>query len=84
MEFAIGFNRQNQLLTVLNKNPYSIPDMIVDEAKEFYLIHSMGLTKEQIKDMLPSEITRHCEDIIRKRIDARKMYEPDNNKQEKD
>ena len=56
--------------------------MIVDEAREHYLIHSMGLTKEQIKEMLPSEITQHCDEVIRKRIEARGMYKPDENEQE--
>ena len=52
--------------------------MIVDKSKEHYLIHSMGLTKKQIKEMLPSEITRHCDEVIRKRIDAREMIKSDN------
>jgi hypothetical protein len=47
--------------------------MIVDESTEDYLIHSMGLTKEQIEEMLPSEIDKHCDEVIQKRIDARGM-----------
>jgi len=54
----------------------SIMSMIVDESTEYYLIHSMGLTKEQIDEMLPSEVKEHCYQVIRKRIDARGMYKP--------
>jgi len=50
--------------------------MIVDESAEYYLIHSIGLTKEQIEEMLPSEVDRYCDEVIRKRIDARGMYKP--------
>jgi len=50
--------------------------MIVDESTEHYLIHSMGLTKEQIDEMLPSEVKKHCDGIIRKEIDALGMYKP--------
>jgi hypothetical protein len=46
--------------------------MIVDEATEYYLTHSMGLTKFQIKNMLPSEVDEYCKNIIKKRIDDRK------------
>jgi hypothetical protein len=38
--------------------------MTVDQNTEYYLIHSMGLNKKQIKEMLPSEIKKHCENII--------------------
>jgi putative aminopeptidase FrvX len=48
--------------------------MIVNEATEYYLIHSMGLTKQQIKDMLPSEIHKYCEEITRREIDALGVY----------
>jgi hypothetical protein len=51
--------------------------MIVDEATEYYLIHSMGLTKEQIEEMLPSEIENYCNEVIRKRIAKRKMVVPE-------
>jgi len=57
--------------------------MVVDKSTEYYLTHSMGLTKKQINEMLPSEIDKHCEDIIRKRIDARKMVIPENIEQKK-
>jgi hypothetical protein len=43
--------------------------MYVNETTEYYLIHSMGLTKKQIKNMLPSEIDEHCNKIIRQRIE---------------
>jgi len=55
--------------------------MIVDESTEQYLIHSMGLTKEQIEEMLPSEIKKHCDEVIRKEIDALGMYKPAENGQ---
>jgi hypothetical protein len=51
--------------------------MVVDEATEYYLVHSIGLTKKQIENMLPSEIDQYCEDIIRKRINEREKYKPD-------
>lgn len=54
--------------------------MIVTESQEDYLINSMGLTKKQIEEMLPSEIDQHCDDVIRKKIDARGMYIPPKNK----
>ena len=50
--------------------------MEVDKSTEYYLIHSMGLTKKQIKEMLPSEVDQHCDEVIRKKIDARGMYKP--------
>ena len=43
-------------------------DMIVDKSTEYYLINSMGLTKIQIKKMLPSEIEEHCNKMIKQRI----------------
>ena len=52
---------------------------IVDKATEYYLIHSMGLTKKQIKDMLPSEVHKHCEEVTRREIDARGIYKPEKN-----
>jgi hypothetical protein len=41
--------------------------MYVDKSTEYYLVHSMGLTKKQIRDMLPSEVDEHCDKIIRQR-----------------
>jgi hypothetical protein len=43
--------------------------MHVNKNTEYYLIHSMSLSKKQIKDMLPSEIDEHCKKIIRQRIE---------------
>jgi len=43
--------------------------MIVDKNTEYYLINSMGLNKKQIKDMLPSEIEKHCKEINNQRIE---------------
>jgi hypothetical protein len=43
--------------------------MVVNKNTEYYLIHSMGLTKKQIKDMLPSEVKEHNHKIIRQRIE---------------
>ncbi|MCL2440492.1 MAG: hypothetical protein FWD14_02000 [Treponema sp.] len=51
--------------------------MVVDKSTEYYLTHSMGLTKKQIKEMLPGEVDKHCEEIIRNRIDARGMVAPE-------
>ena len=56
--------------------------VIVTPGQEHYLIHSMGLTKKQLKEMLPSEIDKHCEAVIRKRIDARGVYKPTDNQEE--
>jgi hypothetical protein len=50
--------------------------MVVDESTEYYLINSMGLTKQQIKDMLPSEVEDYCDKVIRERISARGIYKP--------
>jgi hypothetical protein len=50
---------------------------IEDKTKEYYLIHSMGLTKKQIKEMLPSEIKKHCESVIKKEIQERGIYNPE-------
>jgi hypothetical protein len=54
--------------------------MYVDENTEYYLIHSMGLTKTQIKKMLPSEIEEHCKKAIRKEIDDTGIYKPNDKK----
>jgi len=51
--------------------------MIVDESTEYYLIHSMGLTKKQIKEMLPSEIDEYCKKITKEEIKNRGIYNPD-------
>jgi hypothetical protein len=48
--------------------------MYVDKSTEYYLIHSMGLTKKQIKDMLPSEIKEHNKKIIRKWLDEQNVF----------
>jgi hypothetical protein len=40
--------------------------MYVDKSTEYYLVHSMGLTKKQVRDMLPSEVKEHNHRIIRK------------------
>jgi hypothetical protein len=50
--------------------------MYVDKSTEYYLIHSMGLTKKRIKDMLPSAVEKHCKEVIRKRLDERKIFIP--------
>jgi hypothetical protein len=54
--------------------------MKVDENTEYYLIHSIGLNKKQIKDMLPSEIKKHCEGVIKKEIQERRIYNPESDK----
>jgi hypothetical protein len=41
----------------------------VDKNTEYYLIHSMGLTKKQVKDMTLGEIKEHNHKIIRQRIE---------------
>ena len=53
--------------------------MKVDENTEYYLIHSMGLNKKQIKDMLPSEIEEHCKKITKEEIKKRGIYKSDEN-----
>jgi len=50
---------------------------IVNPNTEYYLIHSMGLTKKKIKDMLPSEIEEYCKKVTKERIKKRKIYDPD-------
>lgn len=45
--------------------------MIVDKNTEYYLIHSIGLTKTQIKNLLPSELDEYTENIIKERIKKR-------------
>ena len=51
--------------------------MTVDQNTEYYLIHSMGLNKKQIKEMLPSEIKKHCESVVKKEIQERGIYNPE-------
>jgi len=51
--------------------------MIVTKNTELYLIHCMGLTKKQIKDMLPSEVDRHCKNVIKQEIRKTGIYNPD-------
>jgi hypothetical protein len=43
----------------------------------------MGLTKKQVKDMLPSEIDAYCKKVVKKEIDDLGMYKPDNDTNEK-
>jgi hypothetical protein len=50
--------------------------MYVTKNTEYYLVHSMGLTKKQIKDMLPSEVDEYCNKIIKERLDERKIFTP--------
>ena len=50
--------------------------MVVDKNTEYYLIHSMGLNIKQIKEMLPSEVERHCNDVIKQRIKETGIYDP--------
>ena len=50
--------------------------MYVDKTTEYYLIHSMGLTKKQVKDMLPSEVEEHCKKFIKKELEERKIFIP--------
>ena len=54
--------------------------MIVDEAREHYLIHSMGLTKKQIKKMLPSEVKAHCEKVVKNEIENSDFFKPKKSK----
>jgi len=51
--------------------------MTVDESTENYLIKIIGLTKEQIKEMLPSEIDDYCNNIIEEKRKNRGIYNPD-------
>jgi len=50
---------------------------VVAEHKKRYLIEDMGLTEEQIEEMLPSEIEKHCDEVIQKQIDALGMVRTD-------
>jgi len=49
----------------------------VSEHRERYIMEDYGLTKKQIEDFLPSELEKHIDDIIQKRIDARGMVRTD-------
>ena len=53
---------------------------IVDKATEYYLIHSMGLTKKQIKEMMLSEIEEHCKNVVKQRIKETGIYKPEDEK----
>jgi len=44
---------------------------IVSEPQEAYLIRVIGLTKEQINDMLPSEIDAYCDKVMKDKKAAR-------------
>jgi len=54
--------------------------MKVDKNTEYYLINSMGLNKKQIEEMLPSEVEKHCKEVIKQRIKETGIYNPNNNK----
>jgi hypothetical protein len=60
-----------------NKHTRGDKNMYVDKREENYLINDIGLTKKQIKEMLPSEIDKYCDEVIRKRIDALGVYRPE-------
>jgi hypothetical protein len=47
----------------------------VDKNAEYYLIHSMGLTKKQIKDMTLTEIEEHNKKKIRKWLDEQNVFQ---------
>ena len=51
--------------------------MVTDKSNENYLIKIIGLTEEQIKNMLPSEVDKYCENVIQERIKNRGIYNPD-------
>jgi hypothetical protein len=48
--------------------------MVVSKNTEYYLVHEFGLSKKEIKDMLPSEIKEHNQKIIRKWLDQQKVF----------
>ena len=50
--------------------------MTVDKNTEHYLINSMGLSKVEIKRMLPSEVDEHCNKVIKDRIQKRGVFKP--------
>ena len=50
--------------------------MTVDKQEEYYLIHSMSLTKKQIKEMYQSDIEEHCEKVTKEEIRNRGFYNP--------
>jgi hypothetical protein len=54
--------------------------MFVTKDKERYIIDRFGLTKKQIKDMLPSEVKAYRDKVIRKEIDDLGIYRPDEDK----
>jgi hypothetical protein len=53
--------------------------VFVTKDTEKHLIDNFGLTKKQIKELLPSEIKAHCDKVIRKEIDDLGIYRPDEN-----
>jgi hypothetical protein len=55
--------------------------MTVNKRKENYLISEMGLKKNKIKEMLPSEIKEYCRKVIRKEIYDLGIYRPEEDKQ---
>jgi len=50
---------------------------VVPEHKKRYYIEDIGLTEEQLDEMLPSELRKYCDEVIQKRIDARGMVRTD-------
>jgi hypothetical protein len=57
--------------------------MVVNKNTEYYLIHSMGLNKKQIKDMTPGQVDEHCNRIIRQRLDEQNVFTGNGNKERK-
>jgi len=57
--------------------------MTVNGNTEYYLIHSMGLNKKQIKEMSSKEIEEHCKKITKKEIKNRGIYKSDTNEKSK-
>ena len=53
--------------------------MTVNQNTEYYLIHSMGLNKKQIKEMSSREIEEHCKQITKEEIKKRGVYKSDTN-----
>jgi len=57
--------------------------MTVNENTEYYLIHSMGLNKKQIKEMSSKEIEEHCKNVTKKEIKNRGIYKSNTNEKSK-
>jgi len=55
---------------------------VVTESEEYYLINNIGLTKEQIKEMYPSQIKTFEEKVIKERIKSRGISNPDSKSEE--